>query len=173
MPNVKGPLFSMEASGTLGGTITFDKRGFVRQRVIPANPKTAAQGNQRQQLLGVQKTLTFIGAAVIALVKAIAPTSYRWNSYLLSQVLGTGSAAYAASLAAFGALSVEQKTAWDAEATALGITSQSIPYATDPVASPGALLFAVSRTLFFLGVGVELGQPAGDNAADWAPFYVS
>src|ERR1044072_4429940 len=110
MPNVKGPLFSMEASGTLGGTITFDKRGFVRQRVIPANPKTAAQGNQRQRLLGVQKTLTFIGAAVVTLVKAIAPTSYRWNSYLLSQVLGTASAAYAASVAAFGALSVEQKT---------------------------------------------------------------
>lgn len=173
MPRVKGPLFSQEASGTLGGNITFDRRGFVRQHVTPANPQTAAQGNQRVKLLNVQKALTFIGALTIAAVKAIAPVSYRWNSYLLAQVLGAGGAEYNASIAAFNALTVEQRAEWNAAATALGIVPQTIPYATDAPVTPGGMLFAVSRTLFRLGIGVDLGQPSGANAADWAPFYVS
>jgi hypothetical protein len=163
----------MEASGTLGGTITFDKRGFVRQRVVPANPRTAAQGNQRVKLLNTQKVLTFLGAAVIALVKAIAPTAYRWNSYLLSQVLGSGGTEYEASIAAFNALSAPERAEWDAEAAALGIVAQNIPYATDAAVTPGGMLFAVSRTLFRLGIGVDLGQPNGANAGDWSQFYVS
>src|ERR1043165_9281127 len=104
MAKVKGPLMSMEASGTVGDTITFDKRGFVRQRVIPTNPQSDSQGNTRQKLLAVQKALRFIGAAVIAAVKTIAPTSYRWNSYMLQQTLGSSNADIDASLTAFAAL---------------------------------------------------------------------
>ena len=173
MPKVKGPLFSQEASGTLGHTITFDRRGFVRQHVTPANPRTAAQGNQRVKLLNTQKVLTFIGAAVIALVKAIAPTSYRWNSYLLSQVLGSGGTEYEASIVAFNAMGNGARAAWDAEAAALGITAQNIPYATDAAVTPGGMLFAVSRPLFRLGIGVDNGQPDDANAGDWSQFYVS
>jgi hypothetical protein len=173
MPKVKGPLFSQEASGTLGGNITFDRRGFVRQHVTPANPQTAAQGNQRVKLLNTQKVLTFLGAAVIALVKAVAPVSYRWNSYLLAQVLGTGGAEYDASIAAFNALTVEQRADWNTDATALGITQQSIPYATDAPVSPGAMLFAVARTLFRLGIGTDNGVPDGLNSGEWSQFYRS
>ena len=101
MAKVKGPLMSLEASGTVADTITFDKRGFVRNRVIPANPKSATQGNVRQKLLAIQKALKSIGATVITAVKTIAPTSYRWNSYLLQQVIGAGSSEYDASVTAF------------------------------------------------------------------------
>lgn len=50
MVKLTGPLFSMGASGTIGGTITYAKKGgtaYARQRVIPFNPKSAAQSGFR------------------------------------------------------------------------------------------------------------------------------
>ena len=46
---------SLDASGTVAGTITFSKwkgRNYVRQRVIPANPQTAAQTGVRSSFAG-------------------------------------------------------------------------------------------------------------------------
>lgn len=46
MVKLAGPAMSLEASGTIGGILTFSKwkgRPYVRTRVIPTNPKTAAQ----------------------------------------------------------------------------------------------------------------------------------
>ena len=46
MATVAGPALSFDASGKFGGTLVFSKwkgRPVVRQLVIPANPKTAAQ----------------------------------------------------------------------------------------------------------------------------------
>jgi len=46
MARTYGPLFSMDASGTIGNAITFSKwkgRNYVRNRVIPHNPKSAGQ----------------------------------------------------------------------------------------------------------------------------------
>lgn len=43
MVRVNAPAMSLDASGTLAGTMVFSKwkgRNYVRQRVIPANPKT-------------------------------------------------------------------------------------------------------------------------------------
>jgi hypothetical protein len=56
MALVTGPLMSMDASGTIGETLTFGKwkgRNYVRQRVIPANPKSASQ-------LGVRSMMSFL-----------------------------------------------------------------------------------------------------------------
>lgn len=46
MAKVDGPLFSFGASGSIADTMTFAKwkgRPYVRQHVIPSNPKSAAQ----------------------------------------------------------------------------------------------------------------------------------
>jgi hypothetical protein len=173
MAKVTGPLMSMQASGTLGDTITFDKRGFVRNRVIPANPQSDAQGNVRQMLLGVQKALTKLGATVIAAVKTVAPTSYRWNSFLLQQALGANSSEFEASRTAFNALAPSEKALWETEAADAGLVEQVIPYATDPAISPGLALFVVARALFALGINVADGTPGAANADDWADYYVS
>lgn len=56
MARVTGPFFSLEASGTLGKTLTAAKwkgRPYIRQRVIPLNPKSAKQ-------LGVRAALAFL-----------------------------------------------------------------------------------------------------------------
>lgn len=46
MVKLGGPAMSLDASGTIGGILTFSKwkgRPYVRTRTIPANPKSAAQ----------------------------------------------------------------------------------------------------------------------------------
>lgn len=71
MARVTGPLMSMEASGTIGKTLTFAKwkgRPYVRQWVVPANPKSAAQ-------TGIRKMLGFLAAAWAA-IKTASEASY-------------------------------------------------------------------------------------------------
>jgi len=56
MASVKGPLMSMDASGSVADTITFSKwkgRNYVRQLVIPANPQSGLQ-------MGVRATFKFV-----------------------------------------------------------------------------------------------------------------
>jgi hypothetical protein len=167
------PLMSGTASGSLGGAITFDKRGFVRQLVIPANPQSDEQGNARQMVLAVQKALTKLGGTVITAVRGIAPTSYRWNSFLLGQAIGPSSTEFDASVAAFAALTGPQRADWDTRAAALGLVEQSIPYATDDPVSAGLQLFAISRTLFALGLNVVAGAPAAANYDAWGDYFES
>jgi len=53
MVKVLGPMMSMEASGTIAKIATFSKwkvRPYVRQRVTPANPKSALQISVRQMM---------------------------------------------------------------------------------------------------------------------------
>ncbi len=53
MASVKGPLFSLDASGSIGGAVVFSKwkgRNYVRRHAIPANPKSAAQTGTRAMM---------------------------------------------------------------------------------------------------------------------------
>lgn len=46
MVKVHGPAFSLDASGTIGNAITFSKwkgRHYIRERIVPANPKSGLQ----------------------------------------------------------------------------------------------------------------------------------
>ena len=50
MARVKGPLFSLEASGTVAKTVVYSQwkgRQYVRQHTIPYNPQSALQVNVR------------------------------------------------------------------------------------------------------------------------------
>jgi hypothetical protein len=170
MAKVTGPLMSMSASGTIGGTITFDKRGFVRERVIPANPQTAPQGNVRQMLLAVQKCLKVLHLTAISAVSALAPTSYRWNSFLLAATIGPSSADFEASITAFNALTGGQKTSWDDRAITGGLTTREIAYADDPAITAGGALFAVSRALFGLGINAADLTPGAANFTGWGDY---
>ena len=53
MATVKGPLFSLDASGTVGGAVVFSKwkgRNYVRRHAIPSNPKADAQLSVRAMM---------------------------------------------------------------------------------------------------------------------------
>lgn len=50
MVKVHGPMMSLDATGTLGKAVTFAKwkgRNYVRERVIPSNPKSGGQVGRR------------------------------------------------------------------------------------------------------------------------------
>lgn len=53
MAGVKGPLFSLDASGTVGDAIVFAKwkgRNYVRRHAIPSNPKSVGQVSVRAMI---------------------------------------------------------------------------------------------------------------------------
>ncbi len=69
MVKVDGPMMSFAASGTLANTVVFSSwkgRAYVRQRVIPSNPKSGAQVGRRVQF----KFLTQEWAGLLTAVKA-------------------------------------------------------------------------------------------------------
>ena len=72
MAKVDGPLLSLDASGTIANTLTFSKwKGinYVRQKVNPSNPQTAAQTTQR----------TIFADAVALWQTKDAATKTSWN----------------------------------------------------------------------------------------------
>ena len=66
MVKTYGPMFSLDASGTIANAITFSKwkgRSYARQRVIPSNPKSVLQVSMRammkfltQEWAGIEST---------------------------------------------------------------------------------------------------------------------
>jgi hypothetical protein len=75
MAKVNGPLMSLEASGTIGGAITFGKnkgRNFVRVRTTPANPQTVAQTGVRANFAGLVALWKANTAALTTAFKPLA-----------------------------------------------------------------------------------------------------
>lgn len=65
MVKVYGPMMSMDASGTLAKAATFSKwkgRNYVRQRVIPANPRSGPQTGMRAMLKFLSQKWASLGA---------------------------------------------------------------------------------------------------------------
>jgi hypothetical protein len=94
MALVTGPLMSMEASGSIGGTLTFSKwkgRAYVRERVIPANPRSANQ-------VGIRAMIKFLGS-VWGDLTALIQSSYE-------------TAAAAASISPFNQYMKENMNLW-------------------------------------------------------------
>jgi len=74
MARVKGPLFSLEASGSLKKTITYSQwkgRNYVREHTIPFNPEADKQVN-------VRKAFTLLVAAWQELE---APAMLEWDGF--------------------------------------------------------------------------------------------
>jgi len=170
MATVTGPLMSISATGQFAKSMTFDKRGYVRAYVIPANPQLPDQGNARQRLAAVQAVLKLLIAGAITLIKAVAPTSYRWNSYAVGQIIGTDALAYIAALATFTAMTTEQKGLWT---TAFAdVLVPDVDYKSDPDVTSGGAAFVVATGLFNCGAITSPGVPGTANYAAWATALI-
>lgn len=135
MAKTVGALFSLEASGTVGKTVTYSKNRGVRQarlRIIPRNPRTEGQAHART-------VMRFIGAMVsrintgrsgkrlgdLSTIKAflieniILPNT--WNSQFMQSAFPNSSVVFAADLVIYDALTADQKTAWATFNDALGL----------------------------------------------------
>lgn len=89
MAKVTGPLFSMTASGQLGKAIVYASwKGieYVREYLIPANPKTANQGDVRLVLGGLARAFGPIerDSDFYDRISGLIPGGQSWISYLIS-----------------------------------------------------------------------------------------
>lgn len=132
MAKTTAPLFSLEASGTVGSTITYSRwhgRSYVRRRVIPVNPQTANQ-------IAIRNAMRVMAAGVVwanltalnhpdltltdkAELKAICPSEFAWNGFATEKGIGANKVDYDAAAAAYAALQAGDKTAWVNAAAAL------------------------------------------------------
>lgn len=167
MARVTGPLMSMEASGTIGKTLTFANwvgRQYVRRWTRPSNPQTQDQMDQRN-------AFSVIGVGVSQANKCLqandstgktdeqafrdkTPSGMRWNGYIQKVLTGSGAAGYNAAKAAWNALS--NKAAWETTAAGLTPPVQSAPQylaggATNAAATPGEVLFIMNYGLYLIG----------------------
>jgi len=156
MAKVINPLLSGSASGQLGHMMTFDKRGYVRQYVTPANPQTVNQMAVRNRLGDIQRELKLLGATLRAELKT--QFGARWNSMIVGELSANDGAALDAYVAEWTAFIAGDKTAWE-----------NADGATPVVAADGALLYACASAVYDMGVRLgatlTLTQPATANAA--------
>lgn len=87
MVKLYGPMFSLDASGTVGKAITFSKwkgRNYVRERVVPANPKSVKQISVRAMFKFLSQEWTNNNAAKKATWNDLAAAAVvsSFNSYM-------------------------------------------------------------------------------------------
>lgn len=167
MARVTGPLMSMEASGTIGKSLTFANwvgRQYVRRWTRPSNPQTSDQMFQRNvfSVIGVgvsqaNKCLQVNSSTSKtdeAAFREKTPSGMRWNGYVQKLLTGTGAAGYSAAKAAWNAVLV--KDAWETTAAGLTPPVSSAPQyqaggASSPPATPGEVLFIMNYGLYLIG----------------------
>lgn len=168
MARVTGPLMSMEASGTVGKTLTFANwvgRQYVRRWARPANPQTTDQMAQRNafSVIGVgiswaNKCLQVNSSTTKtdeAALRAKTPSGMRWNGYTQKLITGSKAAGFGDAKTAWGLISGSQSS-WETAATSatppLGSAPQYLAGGTaDTPATPGFVLFCVNWALYMAG----------------------
>ena len=155
MAKVINPLLSGSASGQLGHMMTFDKRGFVRQYVVPSNPQSVNQMAVRNTLGDLQRSLKLLGAVLRAELKS--QFGYRWNSVIIGELMANGNAALTTYTGEFTAFQAGEKTAWEGK-------DNSAPIAL----ADGVPLYACASAVYDiaarLGATVSLTLPAAANS---------
>jgi len=174
MSKATAPLFSLQASGAFAKTLVFDRRGYVRQYVIPANPKTSAQANIRTPFAGIAAVVKAVGntakADIKAALEAQGKTTYRWNAEIIKAALENDY--WNQKAAIFNGYDSSYQSAWAQSAQNTGINPSAVPYGTAPDFYPGLAAFVVASALHEkLGIGP--GAPSASNYTDWTSYIVS
>ncbi len=187
MAKVTGPLMSLDASGTVGGTATFSKwkgRNYVRLRVTPMNPQTNGQATSRTYLgalgQGLSAVLTRakdslnVGSQFWADGVSFAPAGQSWISFASRTILGTNFGNIAAIVTAYTAVSSTPKGYYDANAALAGLTDFSLPYGTAGTIHAGAIFygmykFAVEQLGYTAPAG-GLGSPTNTELVNFTAY---
>mgnify|MGYP003375799129 CR=1 FL=1 len=131
MAKVKGPLMSLEASGSIANTITFSiwkGRPYVRQLVTPSNPSSAGQINIRKilgsiakacRLVLTQKTdVALVGSPFYVDARDTAPSGQSWISFLQKNAQDI----YTKTIAQWALIDATEKGYFTTNAEAAGLT---------------------------------------------------
>lgn len=175
MAKVKGPLMSMEASGSYGSTLVFGRRlgaNVVRQLVKPSNPQTQGQMDARNRVRVFGALQKFVAGTSLKLdgktatdkelIAALTPTGQRWNSYLQQVGIGSGGITYAGARAAFALLTEQEQGDWETAAAALTpvilSVAQKAAGGVDTTPLPaGEVFFIYIYSLSLLGITATPG----------------
>ena len=132
MAKTTGPLFSLEASGTVGKTVTYSHwkgRPYVRRRVIPLNPFETDQVAARNRIRSVANGMSWCSKTALkttppgvtdeTAIRAITPDDQAWNGFLVAKAIGKNFDTYTAAQAVWTGFGAPEKSAWDVAAAAL------------------------------------------------------
>ena len=151
MAKVTGPLFSLGARGKLGQAIVFSAwKGInvVREYLIPANPKSADQGDRRTILGGMGRSPKYIQAEKVYynFAKAVTPSGQSWISqyvkYIIDKYMKTVTL-YEVETAELAAHTASAD--FYSEALALGLTDFAVPYANLSGFGHGLMLYELAK----------------------------
>jgi hypothetical protein len=143
--------------------------------VSPTNPQTAAQGNTRQIMSACQMAIKRLGPTRREELRKLL--GYRWNSEMLSEMIGKGKANWTKFTDTYTAFTAPNQTAWDTAAESANFTDTTLPYATDPAIQAGMAAFvaaAAIERLFTSNNGTNtLTAPSETNSATVCPELVA
>jgi len=147
MAKVEGPLMSVEARGKIANAIVFfpwKGRHVVRQWLKPTQPKTVLQGYLRSALFAIGKWVRRVGSLsqgdavnskVYSLHTAEVPAGMNWNAWgcagFLDRLQSAGTfitGSFTDIVASFSALATDVLTAFQTQATALGMADFAFSY---------------------------------------------
>lgn len=153
MAKVKSPLLSLSASGSIAKTITFANwkgNAYVRELVIPANPRTAGQLEQRVihgslakacvAVLTVNKDEALAGSLFFQNARDEAPSGQSWISNLISIM----SPIYATVATAYGNETGTVQGYFQTAGEAAGLVDYVPSYSATPGATAGQQLYALA-----------------------------
>lgn len=172
MVKLGGPCHSLSASGKLADALVFSSwKGInvCRQYVIPANPQSATQGDQRIMIGGTGRAVGKINVdssfAQQLIDLALVPGGQSKQSFLVKYILDhylTDATAYAAMLAEFTGHA--ESDVFGTAATELSIVDFDLDYATIAAYDKGLGLYLIAKTAIALGF---TGTPYTTALASW------
>jgi len=178
MAKVTGPLMSMSASGKLANAIVFAAwKGvaYVRQYVIPSNPQSESQGDQRIIMGGTGRACGKVSVAGSMNTKldalGVIPSGQSKQSYLVKYILDHYLDSVSNYETQLGLLTAHTAyTSFQASAGNLGITEFDLSYATTEAYDEGLGLFLLAKTTQALGF---TGEPYTSALTSWTTADVT
>lgn len=176
---VTGPLYSMSASGKIADAMVFfDWKGInvVRQFVVPSNPKTGDQGDQRLIMGGsgraasaIKKTSEF-AASLVDL--DLVPAGQTKQSFIVKKLIDTylySLVKYEEEVTAFGSHTAHADFTSSAEL--IGLADFDISYkGTSSAYSAGLMLYLLAQLAIALGF---TGAPYTTALASWTATEIT
>lgn len=162
MAKVTGPLFSLDARGSVGKSIVFsfwNGANYVRSRVIPANPQSDGQAEVRTKMGSIGKNNKAIlpTGTLATQVIAVTPGTQSWMSYLASTMAGLAFAFFDAQKTAYGVSA--KKAKFDTEAAGIPLSNFELGYGAYGAVTGGAQLYICAAAAFALGLAIAPVAP--------------
>lgn len=176
MAKVVAPLGSFSASGKIGKSLVFFShlgRNVVRGLVTPANPQSAAQGDNRLLLGALGRAARGVArpSDYYTQITSQVPSGQTWVSNLITYIIsayGSGNTGVAALVAAYEG---QAATNWEAQAALRGLTDLTIPYAEtgDETITAGAQLYVLAQ----MAIALHAQYPAVFNSTPYTVALAS